>query len=358
MDLRPVDPDEIQALARESSLVCRQNAKLRAQLAELQAARDEDTAGFRSAMEGQPSLHELKQARESLANAEARAADLDLALATSEETVSMLQGRVATAEAERDRVSSDTTTNERLHRDAERQWNLERAGLQGEMCALSAELAALRNGSTEQEQQGKAATATAEAQREAMQEAARRQTETHAERVAALQGELHEARELLVSLQGGQSGLQGEAARLRGELARSAAEVAELREQARARPGLLAPPCLRARLPPHPPPHPPPHRTRTRAARRVAGARGAGGARGGGAGERGGAQGARGESEARDGGVARAAQGGEEGAAAGPAGRPLGARSGERGGGGGAGAADTCTRTCTRASTHAHARRA
>ena len=62
---RPVDPDEVQALARESSIVCRQNAKLRAQLAELQAAREQDSSAFRSAMEDRPSSNDLQAARAS-----------------------------------------------------------------------------------------------------------------------------------------------------------------------------------------------------------------------------------------------------------------------------------------------------
>ena len=118
---RPVDPDEVQALARESSIVCRQNAKLRAQLAELQAAREQDSSAFRSAMEDRPSSNDLQAARASLAKSEACVSDLEQALAVSEETVSTLQSRIAMLESERGSIASDAATNEKIHREAERE---------------------------------------------------------------------------------------------------------------------------------------------------------------------------------------------------------------------------------------------
>ena len=215
-----MEAEEAQALARESSLVCRENAKLRAQLAELQAAREEDSSSFRATIASHPTSHDLAQADAALTKSEDENAELEQALGLARDAITSLQGRLATQEAGQVAQAAEASIK---YSEAERE-------LRAEMCALSAELAAAR--SDAQDKHGR--SAAAEAERAAAAEAARRQTETHAERVASLQAELREARELLISMQGEQATGGADAATLRVALARAEAEAAEGRRRAEA----------------------------------------------------------------------------------------------------------------------------
>ena len=213
--------EEAQALARESSLVCRENAKLRAQLAELQAAREDDSSAFRATIASHPTSHDLAQVDAALTKSEAWQAELEQALALARDAITSLQGRLAAQEAGQVAQAAEASIK---YSEAERE-------LRAEMCALSAELAAARGDAQDKH----ARSAAAEAERAAAAEAsARRQTGTHAERVASLQAELHEARELLIALQGEQATGGADAATLRVALARAEAEAAEGRRQAAA----------------------------------------------------------------------------------------------------------------------------
>ena len=220
LPVHAMEAEEAQALARESSLVCRENAKLRAQLAELQAAREEDSSSFRATIASHPTSHDLAQADAALTKSEDENAELEQALGLARDAITSLQGRLATQEAGQVAQAAEASVK---YSEAERE-------LRAEMCALSAELAAAR--SDAQAKHGR--SAAAEAERAAAAEAAHRQTETHAERVASLQAELREARELLISMQGEQATRGADAATLRVALARAEAEAAEGRRRAEA----------------------------------------------------------------------------------------------------------------------------
>ena len=121
--------EEAQALARESSLVCRENAKLRAQLAELQAAREEDSNAFRTTIASQPTSHDLAQADAALAESKAEQARLEEALALARDTITSLQGRLAAQEVEQVARAAEASIK---HSEAERELRAERRAGRGE----------------------------------------------------------------------------------------------------------------------------------------------------------------------------------------------------------------------------------
>jgi len=231
--------EEAQHLARESSLVCRQNAKLRAQLAELQAQRAEDSEAFRATLKGRPTAADLELAQSKSAAAETRAGELEKALVASEERERRAKAEAVAAVRSQQQQAAAASAHERRASDAadyrggvEDGLRKERDRLHAEVDALSAELASWRMVGVDVDgaRSSLQAAAAAEAERVAAVEAARRMSETHAERVAALQSELKDARERLMGLQrgGGDDGT----GKLRAELVRAEAHAAELRKQA------------------------------------------------------------------------------------------------------------------------------
>lgn len=228
----PPGAEEAQHLARESSLVCRQNAKLRAQLAELQGQHTEDSEAFRLTLKGRPTAVELEKAQGKSNAAEARAAELERTLQASEERARSLEVRLTEHQQAAAASAQEAHASDADQRGAERGWCKERDRLHAEVDALSVELASWRmlGVDVEAAQGGLRSAAAAGAERAAAAEAARRMIETHAERVAALQVELKEVRELLVALQRG--GDETAAGRLRAEVVRAEAHAAELRKQA------------------------------------------------------------------------------------------------------------------------------
>ena len=206
--------------ARESSLVCRENGKLRKRVAELEQERADALNTFRTTLAERPTVADLEAARKQADDAKGSGAEAIQELATMRERLRQLENE---REAERNALSDERTAAEEACKDAREREKVLNAELEALRLQLASEKAAqasvqLANDDRAAEQRAtqelhgrlalaEAAEAAAKAElanvRAAAEENERRMTDVHTRRVAALQEELNEARQRLIAMQAG-----------------------------------------------------------------------------------------------------------------------------------------------------------
>ena len=217
-----IDPDtkEDQRVARESSLVCRENRKLRVRVDELESQQADQLNLFRATLADRPSVNDLNAAKQQVQELEDG----------ERERERLLEARVTELEELHQHDTGQLETQHTAHAEREAEWRDRERELQHELESLRSQLTSekvtqaslahaseqsldeLRQAREMQERLRSIERAAEEARREVEEvkrtaaENAKKQLGVHNYRVSELQAELLEARRRLIEAQGMDSG--------------------------------------------------------------------------------------------------------------------------------------------------------